>query len=200
VTKIYLVRHAEVYNPNHIYYVWLPRFFLSKAGYFQAEKLKDYFAEKKIVRIYSSPLLRTRKTAQIIADGKVPVTFSKKIIEANYSKWQGLKASARPYGQLRKFVSDPENCKLGEKITDVQKRMVEKILDIAKKHQGEEVIVVSHADPIIAAKFYFEERDLKEINKAVLKNASITSLFFDKELRCEQVEYQEIVPAKLDGV
>jgi broad specificity phosphatase PhoE len=199
-TKIYLVRHAEVYNPNHIYYVWLPRFLLSKTGYFQAEELRRYFSTKNISKIYTSPLLRARKTAQIIAGRKIPISTSKKIIEANYKKWQGLKASDRPYVELRRFISNPKKCELGETLPFVQERMVKKVMDIAKTHRGKEVLIVSHADPILTVKFYFEGKDIKGINDAILKNASITSLIFDKDLKCEQVSYQEIVPAKLDGV
>lgn len=199
-TKIYLVRHCEVENPNHIYYVWLPRFNLSKTGEFQAQKLKEFFANKKIAEIYSSPLLRARRTAKIVAGNK-KVHYSRQLTEANYKKWQGLSAKDRPYKELRDYISHPEKINyLGEKLAAVQDRMIKEITKLAKRHPGKEIIIVSHADPIISARLFYEGRPLGIINKITLKNASITSLSFNEKLECKQVKYLEIVPAKEEGV
>lgn len=198
-TKIYLVRHAEVENPKGIYYVWLPHFGLSKTGYFQAERLKEYFSKKDIDIVYTSPLLRAKKTAKIIAGENIPLKTSRKIIEANYKHWQGIKIKKRPLSELRTYINKPEKARfLGESIIHVQKRVVRYITRMVKKYPGKNIVIVSHADPIISAKLFFEKRDINDINKVSLKNASISTLTFEG-LNCIKVNYEEIVPAKEDG-
>src|SRR5947209_20583375 len=66
-TDIYVVRHAHVHNPHDILYGRLPRFRLSELGLEQARKVADFLSGRNIEAIYSSPLLRARQTAEMIA-------------------------------------------------------------------------------------------------------------------------------------
>lgn len=202
MTKIYLIRHAEVDNPRGIYYGRLPNFGLSQDGIRQAKELKKYFKNKNISRIYSSPLLRARKTAEIISGGKIPISYSPKLLESDLKKWEGTEYDKRDPEEVEDFVKDPirSSAALGESYLCVQQRMLDKVFEILEKHNGENIIVVSHADPIITVKLYFEKKSLFEITKVRLRNASITTLFFDNKLECKQVEYKEIVDSKEPAV
>src|SRR5262249_56679907 len=66
-TTLYFVRHTEVHNPRDLFYGRLPRFRISARGREQAERVADYLADEPIVAVYTSPLLRARQTAQVIA-------------------------------------------------------------------------------------------------------------------------------------
>src|SRR5947209_13079623 len=66
-TVILLVRHAEVQNPKDIVYGRLPRFGLSERGRSQAEAVARFLSTRDPEAIYTSPLLRARQTAEIIA-------------------------------------------------------------------------------------------------------------------------------------
>lgn len=199
-TTIYLIRHAEAYNSEHIIYGNLPGFDLSKVGYFQAQKLKEYFKDKKIAHIFSSTLLRARKTARIISDGKIPISFSKKIVEADYKGWEGLPAKERDINELRVYAEKPSELKIGETVYDIEKRMIEAIEKWVKQYQGKNIIVVSHGDPVTITKLHYEGKSFDLLNKVETKNASITSLTFNDKLKCEKVDYFKIVPAKEDLV
>lgn len=198
-TTIYLVRHAEVENPNHVIYNRLPGFDLSSWGIVQAHALKNYFKEKDIKVIYASPLLRTKRTARIIADGKVKVTLSRKFIEINQKKWQGLPEDKRDKKEVALYMKDPEKLKLGESYDHLRKRMISGILKAVRKNKGGRVVIVSHADPIVTARLYFEKKSIKELNKTEVRNASITKLVFNDKLQCVKVEYLKIIKAKKEN-
>ncbi|HMM43059.1 MAG TPA: histidine phosphatase family protein, partial [Thermomicrobiales bacterium] len=67
MTTILFVRHTEVENPDGLLYGRLPGFRLSDAGRRHAERVAGAIAGRDIAAIYSSPLLRARQTAAIIA-------------------------------------------------------------------------------------------------------------------------------------
>ena len=69
-TTIHFVRHGEVHNPGHVLYERLPGFHLSERGCRMAEATGRYIAASPQMNtaaaVYSSPLDRTRETAQAI--------------------------------------------------------------------------------------------------------------------------------------
>src|SRR5579859_2630210 len=67
-TTVFLVRHAEVHNPQDILYGRLPRYRLSGRGIAQAVLSGRFLAGRSIEAIYTSPLLRARQTAKIVAE------------------------------------------------------------------------------------------------------------------------------------
>ncbi len=199
-TIIYLVRHAEVFNPRRIIYGCLPGFGLSRLGYYQSEKLKIYFQEEHLDLVYSSPLLRTRQTTKIIADKKIPVNYSKLFIEIGLTKWQGLVYDERTIKEIEDYIKAPDRIDyLGETLTHAQARMIKGIEGLIKNHPGQKIAIISHADPIILALLHYQGLPLNKLNGAVLPNASIHKLVFNKTGECEKIEYTQIAPAKKDG-
>lgn len=202
-TKVYLIRHGDVDNPEKVEYMRLPGFGLSEKGKKQILELASALKTKKINRIYASPLLRTRQSAQILSKNlntkKTPLRYSEEIIESNYTKWQGLKRTERPAREVEGYYKDPikYSAMLGESLPCIQKRVVGKIFDIIEKHKGESIAIVMHAAPVIVARLFFEGRSLEETSKIFVKHASVTSIIFNNELKCVQVEYKEYV--KADG-
>ena len=69
-TTINFVRHGKVYNPDHLLYERLPDFHLSERGRRMAQATGRYIAQSPqlntAVAVYSSPLDRTRETANEI--------------------------------------------------------------------------------------------------------------------------------------
>lgn len=199
MTKIFLIRHGEVENPNKVEYVRLPGFGLSERGKEQAEELRQVFIEKNNVSaIYASPLKRTKETASILSGGKIPIKYSRELIEANYKKWQGMKREERSKKDIEGFLKDPVKYSaiLGESLYCIQKRVVGEIFEIVKKHEGENIALVFHADPILTARLFFEERPLSDLIGIEVRHASVTTLVFDDELKCSNVEYKEYVKAE----
>src|ERR1700682_4564991 len=65
-TTVWLARHGEVHNPGRVLYARLPRMRLSPEGRRQATALADFLEPRPLAAIYSSPMLRARRTAGII--------------------------------------------------------------------------------------------------------------------------------------
>ena len=63
---VYLVRHGEVANPNHVVYADLPGFNLSPLGVRQAHAAGRHLARRPIDAVVTSPLARAVQTATAI--------------------------------------------------------------------------------------------------------------------------------------
>lgn len=153
-TIIYFMRHGEVYNPKDILYGRLPGFNLSESGrkkvIIQAGQLK----KEGIEAIYSSPLLRTRQTAAIIAGVlKIKPIISYLLIEVR------LIIQGMPLLEFRKSIQpdiyDKKYTLRGqESIEEIQRRISRFLRLVLKKHSGKKILVVSHGDPIVILKAY----------------------------------------------
>src|ERR1700716_3978838 len=65
-TTVWLARHGEVHNPGNVLYGRLPRMRLTPEGRRQAQALADFLDPRPLAAIYSSPMLRARRTATTI--------------------------------------------------------------------------------------------------------------------------------------
>jgi probable phosphoglycerate mutase len=140
------VRHAEVRNPRGVVYGRLPRFGLSARGRAQAARVAEWLADEPLRGIYTSPLLRARQTTEVIARHHpgVPVRRSSLLLEIRTS-WQGTPNKDVPKGTS--FYVDRRHEK-DEVVADVLARMQRLVRWLLRRHPGETVVCVSHADPI----------------------------------------------------
>lgn len=145
-TTILMVRHAEVHNPQRLFYGRLPAFRLSAWGEQQAERTAAKLAERPIAAVYSSPLIRARQTAARIAD-RHPAA-ARLVTELLYeigTSWQGT-----PYSQFKAGFSAYEHRREpgDESIADIAARMTAFVMHACQRHPGETIVGVSHGDPI----------------------------------------------------
>lgn len=197
MATIYLVRHAEVQNPKRLIYGRLGFFKLSQRGLEQAEALGKYFKNKNIELIYSSPLLRARQTArEIAAKTGAKIKLSNNLIEANYTKWEGKPYSDRPKKDMELYLNTPTKLRAGETLDQIATRITKEINLVTKRHPGKNIVLISHADPIVCARLFYEKKSLDLTTKTRIKKASITSLEFNKDLQCKKVSYREIIEAE----
>jgi broad specificity phosphatase PhoE len=156
-TRLYLVRHADVENPNKVLYGHLDGFQLSALGRAQASAIGDQLASEDLTRIVSSPLARAVETARLINEKlarPAVLETDPELREAEFSRYlQGL-----PYWQvpLRRPLWFVHKARRGlvpgdESIDRLGGRVVEVLRRLAREHSGETMAVVSHADPINAA-------------------------------------------------
>lgn len=155
-TQIFFVRHGEVYNPKQIIYGRLPRFHLTQKGKTQAEKTAEHLSKLKISAVYASPLLRARQTATII---NTHVKTQKIYCSKNI-----LEIRTHLDGKSNSFFDTPEanfyaneiKQPLDESIDDVLNRMLTFVKSVSKKHQGENIVAVSHGDPLMILKSHIQ--------------------------------------------
>jgi len=148
MTSIYLIRHGEYENPEYVNPGRLSGFPLSKKGREQVRKLTQYFKNLKIAVLYSSPLLRTRQTAEILSEAlDLPILFDDRLLEVN-TMLDG--ESMQIFDDTEGGLSyQPDLYALGaESMEDQVSRMSEFIEEKRHQHEGKEVVVVTHGDPL----------------------------------------------------
>ncbi|HYR50539.1 MAG TPA: histidine phosphatase family protein [Candidatus Eisenbacteria bacterium] len=188
-SRLYLIRHADVENPNKVLYGHLDGFQLSALGRAQAAALGDRLQSEDLSRIVSSPLDRAVETARLINERLArPALLESdpELREAEFSRYlQGL-----PYWQVplrrplwfvhkarRGLVPGDESIdKLGGRVLSVVRRM-------AREHPGETMAVVSHADPLNAAWIVLDGRphNEREMYRKTIDKAGMLSLEMEGE-------------------
>jgi broad specificity phosphatase PhoE len=150
-TTIYLVRHGEVNNPDGIIYGRLSNFGLTQNGKNQSEKTAEFLADKHIDAIYSSPLKRTKQTAEILQKKlDIPeIYYSDQILEVRTS-YEGGKFSKLDKLQSEVYLKplDPSD----ETLEQIAQRMMIFLHGVINKNEGKHVVIVTHGDPIMALK------------------------------------------------
>lgn len=149
MTEIILVRHGETeWNVAEIFRGRID-IELNETGIRQAELLAEYLNKIKIEAIYSSPLKRALKTAEIIArNHKLDVAIAIGLIDFNFGKWQGLSHQEvkDKYKELyAAWTSHPDQVKIpdGESLDDVRKRAMGVVGNIIERYK-KTVVLVSH--------------------------------------------------------
>ena len=149
MTEIILVRHGETeWNVAEVFRGRID-VELNEAGIRQAELLAEYLSDMKIDAVYSSPLKRALKTAEMIASyHKLDVEVAQGLIDFDFGEWQGLphKEVKDKYKELyAQWVKNPHKVKMpaGESLDEVRERAVRVVNSVIAKYEGT-VVLVSH--------------------------------------------------------
>ena len=194
-TQVHVLRHGEVFNPEKILYGRLPGYKLSELGLKMAERAADFFKDKNISLVVSSPLERAQQTALPTAKKhNLEIQTDNLLIEAE-NVFEGKKVSVGD-GAL----SDPKNWwhlrnpitpSWGEPYKKVADRMRTAIFSARDVAKGKEALLVSHQLPIWIARLSAEGRSfIHDPRKRQCSLASVTTFIFDGD-SLAAVEYQE---------
>jgi len=151
------MRHADVENPHHILYGYLPGFDLSALGRAQATAVGQSLRDRNIKRILHSPLDRARETAEIVnaqLTAPVPLEAEPALREAEFSRYlQGVPFWQIPIRRPRWLIHKARRGALpdDESIETLGGRVLNVAYRLAREHPDEVSLCVSHADPLQAA-------------------------------------------------
>ncbi|MDY0188836.1 MAG: histidine phosphatase family protein [Syntrophus sp. (in: bacteria)] len=155
---------------------------LSAAGLDQVRRLALSLKDFPIASIYSSPLVRARKTAEIINEFHLaPLHLSSDLTEMNYGDFEGLtipELMAHHRDFLRKWLADPASVGMpnGESFLDVQIRawkIVEGILANSRN-----TLVVAHNFTLASILCRIKNLPLTEFRSLCVDPASRTVIRF----------------------
>ena len=180
MTTFYFVRHGVTAHTGHKLTGWMEGVSLNEEGRSQAERAAESLAATTFEAIYSSPIDRTRETAEIVArPHRLRVRTSKGIGEVGYGAWTGrsLKALARTkiWATLQRWPSSvrfPE----GDTLREVQVRVVEELERLREVHPRGNVCVVSHADTIKLALAHYMGIHIDLFQRILIAPASVSVL------------------------
>jgi isoleucyl-tRNA synthetase len=105
--------------------------------------------------IVSSDVRRAKHTAGIIAEAlQCPVEYDVRLREWNLGVWNGKSCEGmhRALPFEKRWTEAPEG---GETWTELQRRMVEAVKDVNKRHKDKRILVISHGDPLWVLRQYF---------------------------------------------
>lgn len=194
-TRVHVVRHGEVDNPDGILYGRLPSFRLSDTGQAQARAVGDFLADRDIVAVVASPLQRAQETAAPIAaahglaiDTDPDLIESANIFEGHkVGPGDGAWREPRFWWQLR----NPFRPSWGEPYTEIAARMAAAAHRARDRARGHEVVCVSHQLPVWTLRLHMTGQRLwHDPRRRECGLASVTTLVYDGD-RLTGVEYSE---------
>ncbi|MGH2583903.1 MAG: histidine phosphatase family protein [Dehalococcoidia bacterium] len=183
-SRLLLVRHGRVHNPDELAYGHLPRFRIDPEGRRQAERAARRLAAEGVVALYASPLLRARQTALIVRRelGDVPLHQDRRLRESELARlWQGLpwQEIAVTHPELyAAFESTPSQITTGETMAAMASRMASVCQSAARRYPGAAVALISHRDPILALRLTIAGGNLDALNQTACLPGSITELLW----------------------
>ena len=138
--KAILIRHGESEaNVRGILSEELEYYNLTESGRSQAERIGNILRNYRIDGIFSSPILRTRETAEIISRVTgIRVEILEDIRESGLGDFNGKPFQSLPFGGREELGMEPWSS------------LVKRMVGTLEKHEGN-YVYVSHALPIRAA-------------------------------------------------
>ena len=151
--KYFVMRHGEaehnvknilsskVDNPHHV----------TEKGVEDTKKATKELKNKKIDLIFASPLVRTKETAEIVADElkieKENIIYDERIKEHDFGDLDGK--DHKTYSQMVSSLKDKFTVSApnGENILQVKNRMMDFLSEIDKKHENKNILIVTHEHP-----------------------------------------------------
>ncbi len=149
-TRIYLVRHGEVAGSEVFRYNGQADVPLTPRGVDQYHSLAGRLVNKPISSCYTSDLSRCVLGAEILCSGiGLKPVLKSELRELSFGEWEGKTWSelAGKYPEAwQARMKDFANYRVpgGENLFDLANRVIPAIKEITERHQGEEVLVVSH--------------------------------------------------------
>lgn len=154
---IYFVRHGEVENPEGIKYGRLPGFPLTQKGIAEINETAEKLRGVGIEIIYSSPLLRTKQSAEIISEKlKLPTIYDDRLLEHDHGKYTGVKTEE--YVKMEYWRSGAETL---EKCGD---RVIDFLYDVKSQNKYQTIAVVGHQGPIVMAILNLAHKTVEDYN------------------------------------
>jgi 2,3-bisphosphoglycerate-dependent phosphoglycerate mutase len=138
VTTLLLARHGETDWNRHLRIQGSSDIALNELGLEQARALADELAGVELDAVYASDLVRARATAEAVAAAHgLDVRVDPRLRERSFGSWEGL---------TREDIAElpPGARHDGETDEEVRARVLAAIEEIARRHPGGQVLVVSH--------------------------------------------------------
>ena len=179
--KIYLIRHGEslanlglvsadfsMDNQNS----------LSQKGENQIQEIIPAFQNCNVMRIFSSPMKRAVKSAEILQSGlvnKPKIMIDDRLKEIDYGIYTDDRDNPEMQNIAKKQIAGDQEIRFGggENIREILERFLDFLIDTYKENQNDEIIILSHGRLLSIVSKKIGELCQKKIKKSQIDNASI---------------------------
>jgi broad specificity phosphatase PhoE len=170
---------------------------LTDHGREQVEATARFALSIKPDLIVTSPLVRARQTAEIMAAGLggVEIIEEAAIAEVLYGRWEGM--------HYHELIDDPHYITYrkspiehptpgGETIPEVQARGVEAVMRTIEAHPDKRVLFISHGDIVRTVLCHFLGLELKYFHRIRVDNAALSAIQIAGEFA--EVKFLNLMP------
>jgi broad specificity phosphatase PhoE len=154
---------------------------LDEPGRVQIEKALPLARMLKPALVVSSPLVRARQSAEIVAGGVggIPVVDEPDLEEVHYGRWEGM--------SFEELIDDPDYVRYrehpataptpgDETMDQVQRRGVRAIRRAVEANPGKRILFVSHGDVIRTVLCHFIGLGLEHFRRLRVDNATFSAI------------------------
>ncbi len=179
-TRLYLLRHGLTVHTPERRFSGRNDLALTEDGGTQITAAATRLAARgSITALVSSPLRRTRDSAQIVADAlHLPVDVDDDLIELDFGSLEGLtwsQARSSYPDQLSTFLSSADiPASGGESVSHVRTRMDRFLARVRTEHEGRDVAVLTHMMPIKVLLCMALDVPLSTVHRIFLAPASLS--------------------------
>ena len=178
--SIIFLRHGQAKNnTERILAGRTPGIPLTDKGIDQAQKAAKFLEDMKISAIYTSPIERAKITADIVGNhNSIDVRIDERLIELDMGKFTGM-----PYEEIfsshgnvfmKFYKGELEIAHNGvETFADVKKRVLSMVDHVLENHPNENVVLVTHMDPIKAMLSTVMSLSPENLYELIIANASL---------------------------
>ena len=204
VGQIIFLRHGQAKNnTERVLSGRTPGVPLTDKGITQAQQTAELLEHMNISAIYSSPIQRAKHTAEIVGEhNSIDVQIDDRLIELDMGKFTGV-----PYDEifsshgnvfLKFYNGELEIAHNGvETFADVKKRVTSIVDEIIEKHPDQNVVLVTHMDPIKAMLSNIVDLSPTNLFELIIANASL-NLFREKDRKFSLSGINVMHPTRFD--
>lgn len=146
---------------------------LNENGLEQANKVKELLKNIEFKKVFSSPLLRAKKTAEIICDSKCSILTDERISERCMGNYEGMDPHSLNLDYLWDY-SENTSVENVEPVKDLIVRVHNFLEENKKSYENDDILLVTHGGVYPAILTYFN--GIPEDNKVLrqrIKNCEI---------------------------
>jgi alpha-ribazole phosphatase/probable phosphoglycerate mutase len=183
--SVYLLRHGQTpYNADSNRYCGRTDIALTEKGVQQAEAVHRRLQGIRLDAVYSSPLVRARRTAELAAGGE-KVQTDERLIEIDFGGWENKTMEefvAEDPGSWARWIGDPAHNRAGdtgESGGEIIKRLDDFFYEMLTRHAGQTILVAGHNG---INRFYMAYKlgmPLKYYRRLFQENSAITLFELD---------------------
>ncbi len=186
MTTMYFIRHGQSVGNKLGRFLGQTDLDLSELGYEQAEQTRRYFENIRVDVVYASDLMRAFNTVAPIAHDKgIELIPDSELREIACGRWENqlfedLKVAFKSDYDV--WLNDIGNarCTDGESVVELQSRIKAEVERIANIHDGESVVIGTHATPIRCMTCYWRGEPITAMKDiAWVSNASVTKVVYE---------------------
>ena len=185
MTRFLLIRHGNTDAVGNYLSGQAPGLHINKDGRAQVGQLVEVLRNLALTAVVSSPLERTRDTAEPIArDHGLEVIVDAAFIEFGVGEWTGETYAVlasndhwRRFSSARSVTRPPG----GELMIEVQQRSISALMELRRRQPSGTFVIVSHGDVIRAVLMYFLGTPIDLFERIEILPARISVVDVDDE-------------------